>query len=85
MVIIVHGLFTDHRDRLVVGRFKIVFNVKSSSRQLIMGFFLFSSSLFSMLYAALFAVARVRLRCFSIVLLSCGWVVRVSMRSRWWW
>ncbi len=36
MVLIVHGLFTDRRDCLVVGRFKIVFDVKSLSRRLIM-------------------------------------------------
>ncbi len=42
-MLIVHGLFTDHHDRLVVRRFKIVFDVKSSSRRLIMQFVVFSS------------------------------------------
>ena len=36
VVLIVYGLFTDRRDRLVVGRFNFVFDVKSSRRRLIM-------------------------------------------------
>ena len=43
MVLIVHGLFTNRRDCLVVGCFKIVFNVKSLSRRLTMRFVVFSS------------------------------------------
>ncbi len=42
-MLIVHGLFTNCRDRLVVGHFKIVFDVKSSSRLLIIRFVVFSS------------------------------------------
>ena len=43
-MLIVHGLFTDRHDCVVVGPFKIVFDVKSSSCRLIMQFVLFSSS-----------------------------------------
>ena len=42
-MLIVHGLFTNHHDCVVVGPFKIVFDAKSLSCCLIMRFVVFSS------------------------------------------